>query len=96
MHNCRSWTLIVVILSRLAASAVRFAAQEKSDTATIGVLEMKWTESYRQRQRNIDILSSLLAEDFVIPIKDGSTYRKAGYISHSADSSVPVQVNCQT
>jgi ketosteroid isomerase-like protein len=79
-----------VILCLLAASAVSLPAQEKSDAATIRRLEMKWTESYKQR--SIDILSSLLAEDFVITIEDGSTFSKAGYISHTADPSTRVQV----
>lgn len=72
----------------LACSGV--VAQEKSDAATVHALELKWTESYRQR--SIDILSSLLAEDFVITIEDGSVYSKAGYISHTADSSVHVEI----
>jgi ketosteroid isomerase-like protein len=67
------------------------AAQDKSEAAAnIQRQEMKWTEAYKQR--NINILSSLLAEDFVITIEDGSTYSKAGYITHSADSSVQVEV----
>ena len=66
------------------------AAQEKSDAGTIRGLELKWTQSYKQR--NIDILSSLLSDDFVITIEDGNVYSKAGYISHSADSSVNVEV----
>jgi ketosteroid isomerase-like protein len=66
-------------------------AQEKADTAaTIRKLEEKWTDSYKKRQ--IDILSSLLAEDFVITVEDGSTYSKAGYISHTADASTQVDV----
>ncbi len=65
-------------------------AQEKSDAAAVRSLELKWTESYKQR--NIDILSSVLSEDFVITIEDGSVYSKAGYISHSADASVHVSV----
>jgi ketosteroid isomerase-like protein len=65
-------------------------AQEKSDSATIRAMELKWTESYRQH--SIDILSSLLAEDFVITVEDGNMYSKAGYISHTADSSVHVDV----
>lgn len=74
----------------LATVAVRVQAQEKSEAATIRALELKWTDSYKQR--SIDILSSLLADDFVITIEDGSIYSKAGYISHSADSSVHVEV----
>jgi ketosteroid isomerase-like protein len=87
MHSYKSWILILSLLAALPAS---LAAQEKSDAATIRALEMKWTDSYKQR--SIDILSSLLAEDFSITVEDGSTYSKAGYISHSADTSTQVEV----
>jgi ketosteroid isomerase-like protein len=53
-------------------------------------MELKWTQSYKER--SIDILSSLLSEEFVITIEDGSVYSKAGYISHSADATVHVDV----
>jgi len=87
MHNNQTWPLILCLL---AASAVGSLAQEKSDVATIRALELKWTESYKQH--SIDILSSLLADDFVITIEDGNVFSKTGYISHTADSSVRVQV----
>jgi len=87
MQVYRHWT---VLFCFLAASAINLAAQEKSDAAAVRALELKWTESYKQH--NIEILSSLLAEDFVITIEDGSIYSKAGYISHSADSTTHVQV----
>jgi ketosteroid isomerase-like protein len=79
----------ILTLGLLAASAISLA-QDKSDAAAIRALELKWTESYKQH--NIDILSSLLAEDFVITIEDGSIYSKAGYISHSADPATKVQI----
>lgn len=81
------WTLILCLLT---TSAAGLWAQEKSDAATVRALELKWTESYKQH--NIDILSSLLSDEFVITIEDGSIYSKAGYITHSADSAVHVQV----
>ena len=87
MHIRTSYALIVCLL---VASAGTSPAQEKSDAATVRALELRWTESYKER--SIDILSSLLAEDFVITIEDGSIYSKAGYISHSADGSTKVQV----
>jgi ketosteroid isomerase-like protein len=86
MNSHRIGALLVCLL----AAAISLSAQEKSDAATIRTLELKWTESYKQH--NIDILSSLLAEDFVITIEDGSIFSKAGYISHSADPSTKVQV----
>ena len=73
----------------LVALVIPSAAQDR-DAANIRALELKWTESYKQHQ--IDILSSLLAEDFVITIEDGSVFSKAGYISHSAEAAVHVQV----
>lgn len=66
------------------------AAQDKPDADYIRSLELQWTESYKQRQ--VDMLSSLLADDFVITIEDGSTYGKTGYISHSAEPGVHVEV----
>lgn len=91
MHNrwlfaCMTWMLAFTALS---------AAQQKgAEGATILGLERKWTDAYKQR--DITILSSLLAEDFVITVEDGSTYGKEGYITHTADSSVHVEVAEQT
>src|SRR5579862_690809 len=86
MRTRLRWGLIASLL--LASAAL--PAQEKSDAATVRALELKWTESYKQH--NIDILSSLLSDEFVITVEDGSVYSKAGYISHSADSGTHVQV----
>lgn len=66
------------------------AAQESDDANAVRALELKWTESYKQR--NIDILSSLLSEEFVITVEDGNVYSKSGYITHTADSSVRVEI----
>jgi ketosteroid isomerase-like protein len=86
MHSSVRFAAILFLLS---AAAMPAAAQER-EAAAVRALELKWTESYKLHQ--IDILSSLLAEDFVITIEDGSIYSKAGYITHSADSSVHVEV----
>jgi ketosteroid isomerase-like protein len=80
----------IVILCLCTAFVIPSAAQEKDTANSIRKLEEKWTESYKKRQ--IDILSSLLAEDFVITVEDGNTYSKSGYITHSADPSVQVDV----
>lgn len=87
----RTCLLVSVALALMAVAPPRLAAQDKSDAAsTIRKLEEKWTESYKLR--HIDILASLLAEDFVITVEDGNVYSKAGYITHSADASVRVDV----
>jgi ketosteroid isomerase-like protein len=83
--------LALALMSCLAAGLeIPLAAQEKSDAAHIRAMELRWTESYKQRQ--VQMLSSLLAEDFVITVEDGNTYSKVGYISHSAEPSVHVEV----
>jgi len=82
--------VLILTLFLIAGLAIPLAAQEKSDAASIRALELQWTESYKQRQ--VQILSSLLSEDFVITVEDGNTYSKMGYISHSAEPSVHVEV----
>jgi ketosteroid isomerase-like protein len=75
----------------LLVLTLRLGAQEPVGAAAqVRRLEEKWTGAYKER--NIDILSSLLTEDFVITVEDGNTYSKAGYITHSADSTVKVEV----
>src|SRR3979411_313165 len=75
----------------LVCLTIRLAAQETSSAASqVQKLEEKWTAAYKERQ--IDLLASLLAEEFVITVEDGSTYSKTGYITHSADPSVRVEV----
>jgi ketosteroid isomerase-like protein len=82
---------MVLALCLVAGAGRVVEAQKKPDPAeTIRSLEKKWAESYKQRR--VDILLSLLAEDFVITVEDGRTYSKAGYISHTADTSVRVEV----
>jgi len=89
MRTVPAPALIVCLLASLVIPA---AAQEKdkSDADYIRSMELKWTESYKQRQ--VAMLSSLLAEDFVITVEDGSTFSKTGYISHSAEPGTKVEV----
>lgn len=87
MQKRACWILTLCLLT---VPASRLAAQEKSDAATIRALELKWTESYKER--GIEMLSSLLSEEFVITVEDGNVYSKTGYISHTADASTHVQI----
>ncbi|HVN22277.1 MAG TPA: nuclear transport factor 2 family protein [Dongiaceae bacterium] len=86
MH--KSKTLLAIVGLVLASG--NLVGQDRSDADTIRALELKWTESYKQR--SIEILSSLLADEFVITVEDGNVYSKAGYISHTADSKVRVDI----
>ncbi len=84
-------TLGLLIFLTIHFLTMQLAAQEPAGAAAqVRRLEEKWTEAYKER--NIDILSTLLTEDFVITVEDGNTYSKAGYITHSADPTVRVDV----
>lgn len=65
-------------------------AQDESDATKVRALEVKLMDCYKTRQ--IDLLASLLDEDFVITFEDGSVYSKTGYISYSATPSVRVDL----
>lgn len=69
-------------LCLLGCFAVPDLAQEKSDATSIRALESKWVDAYKQRQ--IATVASLLAEDYVITVEDGTTYGKVGFISYNA------------
>lgn len=80
-----------LLFGLLLCSAIPMAAQERGfGAAEVRKMEEKWTVAYKER--DIDILSTLLTEDFIITVEDGATYSKAGYITHSADPTVHVEV----
>lgn len=79
-----------ILLCSIWLAIPLLAQQAASNSATITALEKKWTDAYKHRE--IGMLSSLLAEDFVITVEDGNTFGKAGYITHTADSSVRVEL----
>jgi len=87
MRILRAFVLGLVVLPCMASP---LAAQGSDPAATVRSLEQKWADCYRLRQ--VGPLNSLLADDFVITVEDGSTYGKLGYISHSAAPSVHVDV----
>jgi ketosteroid isomerase-like protein len=72
----------ILLLCLFACFVVRSLAQEKTSVETIRTLESKWVDAYKQRQAVA--MSSLLAEDFVITLEDGTTFGKVGFISYTA------------
>lgn len=80
----------VALVCLLTATCIVSQAQEQPEAAKVRALEVRLMESYKQRQ--IDLLASLLDDDFVITFEDGNTYGKTGYISYSATPSVRVDV----
>jgi ketosteroid isomerase-like protein len=82
--------VLCLIASLVLPSAAQEKDKDKADADYIRSMELKWTESYKQRQ--VAILSNLLADDFVITVEDGSIYSKTGYISHCAEPGTRVDV----
>jgi ketosteroid isomerase-like protein len=78
-------------LALLAVWALDFsAAQNKPDTGPSKIigLENKWNAAYQRG--DIAVMNSLLDDDFIITVEDGSTFSKPGYIAHSGDTTVHV------
>jgi ketosteroid isomerase-like protein len=81
---------VPLLVCLLGSCGLAQSAQESSDATTIRVLETKWADSYKNRQ--VDVLSSLMSDDYVITMEDGSVFGKVGFISHTAQPSEKVAV----
>jgi ketosteroid isomerase-like protein len=85
-----SFIFLVAVLLATSLSSVS-VAQQKSDTVSkITALENKWCDAYKQR--DVGAMNSILADDFIITVQDGSTHGKSGYIAHSSDTGTKVEV----
>src|SRR5207245_4113162 len=82
---------------RLVLSAFNLAvAQSKADPATskIVALETKWNDAYTRG--DAAGMQALLGDDFIITVEDGATFGKMGYLAHTADSQLRVQISDMT
>jgi ketosteroid isomerase-like protein len=93
MRTLMKITIALLILACLATGAWDSAtAQNKPESASSKVLalENKWNAAYKRG--DIATMESLLAEDFIITVEDGSTFSKSGYIAHNGDSTLRVEI----
>jgi ketosteroid isomerase-like protein len=51
----------------------------------------QWNAAYDRG--DIATMNTLLADDFIITVEDGSTFSKSGYIAHYGDSTVHVEIS---
>src|ERR1700758_5024033 len=67
--------------------------QNEPDAASSKVLaaEKKWNAAYKRA--DIATMNSLLAEDFIITVEDGTTLSKSGYIALNGNSTVQVEIS---
>jgi ketosteroid isomerase-like protein len=84
----------LLVLASLPVWALDFAAagnKPDAESSKIIALENKWNAAYERG--DITAMNSLLADDFVITVEDGSTYSKPGYIAHNGDSTLHVEIS---
>jgi ketosteroid isomerase-like protein len=86
--------LSLLVVAFLAVWALDFAVAQiepNTGSATILRLEAKWNAAYERG--DIATMSSLIADDFIITLEDGSTFSKSGHIAHNGDSTVHVEIS---
>jgi hypothetical protein len=72
--------LLVTFLLSVNLAATFSAPQQQSGSASkILALEDKWNEAYKQG--DVAAMNSLLTDDFIITVEDGTTFSRAGYIA---------------
>src|SRR5713101_4833568 len=82
----------LLVAASLAVWALDSAvAQNKQGTPKILAFENKWNTAYKRG--DIAAMDSLLADDFIITVEDGSTFSKPGYIAHNGNSTVHVEIS---
>jgi ketosteroid isomerase-like protein len=86
----RVQTCSVLAVCLLCSWATVSSAQDSPEVATVRAAETKWADSYKKRQ--VDVLSSLMADEYVITMEDGSVLGKVGFISHTAQPSEQVEL----
>ena len=92
MQHTMKIRLSLLVLTFLASSPLNFAAaQNKPDPGSAKILasEDKWNAAYKRG--DIATMESLLAEDFIITLEDGSTFSKSGYIAHNGDPTLRIE-----
>jgi ketosteroid isomerase-like protein len=84
----------LLVVASLAVCLLDFSAAQNVPDAVaskILALENKWNTAYKRS--DIAAMESLLADDFIITVEDGSTFSKPGYIAHNGDSTVHVEIS---
>jgi len=83
---------LAAILFLILWPSIFSVAQQKSDAASkVLAAEAKWNEAYKRN--DVGALNSLLADDFIITVEDGSTFSKAGYIAYASEGVLRVEIS---
>jgi ketosteroid isomerase-like protein len=82
---------LVALLAVWASTSAVAQIKPETGSAIILRLEAKWNTAYERG--DIATMNTLLAEDFIITVEDGSTFSKSGYIAHCGDTTVHVETS---
>jgi ketosteroid isomerase-like protein len=84
--------LLATLLLSVSVAATFSVPQQQSDPASkILALESKWNEAYKHG--DVATINSLLTDDFIITVEDGTTFSKMGYIAYCGDSENRVMIS---
>jgi ketosteroid isomerase-like protein len=76
--------LLILVVWSLGSAVAQSKAESTSPAASkILDYENKWNDAYKRG--DVATMESLLAENFIITLEDGSTFSKSGYIAHNGD-----------
>lgn len=90
-HKGRMLNRRILILSFIFCLPLASVPQQVSpEIQKVLALEQRWTDAYRVR--NIQVMTSMLHDDFVITVEDGNVYGKVGYMSHTMDTATQVEL----
>ena len=81
----------MVVLGAMGCGMVSAQGKPTVAPSRILALENKWNDAYKRG--DIATMHSLLADDFIVTVEDGSTFSKSGYIAHSGDSTLRVEIS---
>jgi len=93
MH-IRPLSAIFIAALALAFCDLGVAQAPAAPASKILALETKWNEAYKRG--DVATMASMLADDFVITVEDGTTFSKSGYIAHNGDTTVHVEISEMT
>lgn len=81
----------LLLLALLGTLSLNLAGAPSNNSSQVLAAEKQWNEVYKRG--DIAMMNSLLTDDFIITVEDGSTFSKPGYIAHTGNTTVHVQVS---
>jgi ketosteroid isomerase-like protein len=81
----------LLVLALLGTLSLNLAGAPSNNSSQVLAAEKQWNEVYKRG--DIAMMNSLLTDDFIITVEDGSTFSKPGYIAHTGNTTVHVQVS---